>query len=72
MQLNDPELVRRQYASEAGLKVRRESQRRFRTGPDAFDVAFDVISKLNRAACSRSVAGWATSPSGSRGRRGPR
>lgn len=47
MQLNDPELVRRQYASEAGLKVRRESQRRFRRGPDAFDVAFDVISKLS-------------------------
>ncbi|HSC50925.1 MAG TPA: class I SAM-dependent methyltransferase [Gaiellaceae bacterium] len=47
VQLNDPELVRRQYASEAGLKVRRESQRRFLRGPDAFDVAFDVIAALS-------------------------
>lgn len=46
MRLNDPELVQRQYASEAGLKVRRESQRRYGSGPDAFDVAFDVISEL--------------------------
>lgn len=47
MRLNDPELVQRQYASEAGLKVRRESHRRFGRGPDAFDAAFDVISKLD-------------------------
>ena len=30
MRLNDPELVRRQYASEDGLAVRRDFQRRFR------------------------------------------
>ena len=40
MRLNDPELVRRQYASENGLAVRRDFQRRFREGPDAFDTAF--------------------------------
>jgi SAM-dependent methyltransferase len=45
MRLNDPELVRRQYASEDGLAVRRESQLRFREGPDAFDVAFDVVAE---------------------------
>ena len=47
MRLNDPELVRRQYASEAGLKVRRDSQLQFLQGLDAFDVAFDVVSQLN-------------------------
>lgn len=46
IRLNDPVLVRRQYASEDGLRVRRESQLRFREGPDAFDVAFDIVSKL--------------------------
>jgi SAM-dependent methyltransferase len=47
MRLNDPELVRRQYASESGLKVRRDAQLQFREGPDAFDVAFDQVSRLN-------------------------
>ena len=45
--LNDPELVRCQYTSEAGLKVRRDAQLQFLQGPDAFDVAFDVVSQLN-------------------------
>lgn len=43
MRLNDPELVRRQYASEDGLAVRRDFQLRFREGPDAFDVAFGAV-----------------------------
>jgi SAM-dependent methyltransferase len=44
MRLNDPLLVRRQYAQEDGLAVRRDSQLRFRDGPDAFDVAFDAVA----------------------------
>ena len=43
MRLNDPELVRRQYASEDGLAVRRDFQQRFREGPDAFDTAFEAV-----------------------------
>jgi len=43
MRLNDPALVRRQYANEDGLAVRRDFQLRFREGPDAFDVAFDAV-----------------------------
>jgi SAM-dependent methyltransferase len=43
MRLNDPELVRRQYAKEDGLAVRRDFQRRFREGPDAFDTAFEAV-----------------------------
>jgi 2-polyprenyl-3-methyl-5-hydroxy-6-metoxy-1,4-benzoquinol methylase len=46
MRLNDPELVRRQYASEDGLAVRREFQQRFREGPDAFDTAFEAVAEL--------------------------
>jgi 2-polyprenyl-3-methyl-5-hydroxy-6-metoxy-1,4-benzoquinol methylase len=45
MRLNDPELVRRQYASEDGLAVRRDFQRRFREGPDAFDTAFSAVAE---------------------------
>jgi SAM-dependent methyltransferase len=45
MRLNDPELVRRQYAQEHGLAVRRDSQLRFRDGPDAFDVAFEAVAE---------------------------
>jgi 2-polyprenyl-3-methyl-5-hydroxy-6-metoxy-1,4-benzoquinol methylase len=41
--LNDPELVRHQYASEDGLAVRRDFQQRFREGPDAFDTAFEAV-----------------------------
>ena len=47
MRLNDPELVRRQYASEDGLAVRRDFQRRFREGPDAFDTAFETVAGLH-------------------------
>jgi SAM-dependent methyltransferase len=45
MRLNDPELVLRQYAQEHGLAVRRDSQLRFREGPDAFDVAFVAVAE---------------------------
>lgn len=46
MRLNDPELVRRQYQTEAGLAVRRDAQRRFREGPDAFDTAFEAVAEV--------------------------
>jgi SAM-dependent methyltransferase len=39
MKLNDPDLVRRQYETEAGLAVRRDAVARFREGPDAMDAA---------------------------------
>jgi SAM-dependent methyltransferase len=39
VKLNDPDLVRRQYRTEAGLAVRRDAVARFREGPDAVDVA---------------------------------
>lgn len=45
MRLNDPDLVRRQYASEDGLAVRRDFQLRFREGPDAFDAAFAAVAE---------------------------
>ena len=72
MRLNDPELVRRQYASEDGLAVRRDFQRRFREGPDAFDTAFEAVAEsqprrvlevgcgmgeLRGAPCPRDVCG---------------
>jgi len=39
MKLNDPDLVCRQYQTEAGLGVRRDAVARFREGPDAVDAA---------------------------------
>jgi SAM-dependent methyltransferase len=39
VKLNDPDLVRRQYQTEAGLAVRRDAIARFREGPDAVDAA---------------------------------
>jgi SAM-dependent methyltransferase len=39
VKLNDPDLVRRQYETEAGLAVRRDAVERFREGPDAVDAA---------------------------------
>src|SRR5215210_7756399 len=44
MRLNDPELVRRQYETEAGLAVRRDAHLRFREGPDAFETAFALVA----------------------------
>jgi SAM-dependent methyltransferase len=45
IRLNDPERVRRQYETEAGLAVRRDAQLRFREGPDAFDTAFEGVAE---------------------------
>jgi SAM-dependent methyltransferase len=47
VRLNDPELVRRQYETEAGLAVRRDTQQRFRRGPDAFDTAFSAVAEVS-------------------------
>ena len=47
MKLNDPELVRRQYETEAGLEVRRAAQTRYRKGPDGFDTAFAAVSEAD-------------------------
>ena len=43
MRLNDPELVRREYATETGLAARRDAQRRYLEGPDALEVVFEKI-----------------------------
>ena len=43
MKLNDPELVRRQYATEAGLSTRRDAHLRYLQGEDAFDVAAEAV-----------------------------
>ncbi len=47
MRLNDPELVRRQYETEAGLEARREAQTRYRQGPDGFDTAFAAVAEAH-------------------------
>lgn len=44
LRLNDPELVRRQYESEAGLAVRRDAQLQFLEGTNAFDVALEAVA----------------------------
>jgi SAM-dependent methyltransferase len=41
--LDDPELVQRQYATEAGLATRREAQTRFLEGENAFDAALAAV-----------------------------
>lgn len=48
MRLNDPQLVREEYASEAGLEARR-SIYVDREGPDARDETFRVLRKLGPA-----------------------
>ena len=45
MTLNDPAVVREQYASEAGLRAR-QALYRTREGPDAREVAFETIAAL--------------------------
>jgi SAM-dependent methyltransferase len=47
LKLNDPEAVRRQYETEEGLAVRRDSQLRFLEGPNAFDVAVEAVVEAN-------------------------
>jgi SAM-dependent methyltransferase len=46
MRLSDPELVERQYANEAGLAARREAQRRYLEGPDAFEIALEAVKRV--------------------------
>jgi SAM-dependent methyltransferase len=43
MKLNDPELVRREYETEAGLAVRRETISRFLEGPNALEIALTAV-----------------------------
>jgi SAM-dependent methyltransferase len=43
VKLNDPELVRRQYETEAGLSTRREAQSRYLQGENAFEVALEAV-----------------------------
>jgi SAM-dependent methyltransferase len=47
IRLNDPELVQRQYASEEGLAVRRDSQLRYLEGTNAFDVALEAVRRAD-------------------------
>jgi SAM-dependent methyltransferase len=44
--LDDPEVVREEYASERGLAARK-SAHRFGTGPDARQIAFDAIAEVS-------------------------
>jgi SAM-dependent methyltransferase len=46
MKLNDPELVRRQYETEAGLAVRRETISRFLEGPNAIEAAVAAVVEV--------------------------
>jgi hypothetical protein len=48
VRLNDPQLVREEYASEAGLEARR-SVCADAEGPDAREVAFRVVAALEPA-----------------------
>jgi SAM-dependent methyltransferase len=45
MKLNDPELVRSQYETEAGLAVRRDTTSRFLDGPNAVDIALAAVAE---------------------------
>ncbi len=45
MKLNDPELVRREYETEAGLAVRRETISRFLEGSNAVETALAAVAE---------------------------
>jgi len=45
MKLNDPELVRREYQTEAGLAVRRDTISRFLDGPKAIETAISAVAE---------------------------
>jgi SAM-dependent methyltransferase len=47
MKLNDPELVRRQYETEEGLAVRRETISRFLEGPNAVEIALAAVAEVS-------------------------
>ena len=46
MKLNDPELVRSEYETEAGLAVRRDTISRFLEGPNAVDAALAAVAEV--------------------------
>jgi SAM-dependent methyltransferase len=46
MKLNDPELVRCEYATEAGLAVRRDTISRFLDGPNTVDFALAAVAAV--------------------------
>jgi SAM-dependent methyltransferase len=46
MKLNDPELVSCEYATEAGLAVRRDTISRFLDGPNAVDAALAAVAEV--------------------------
>lgn len=59
MQLNDPQLVKQEYATDAGLAGRIAAYR-FATGPNAPDVAFDAVAearpgRLLEVGCGQGV-----------------
>ena len=45
MRLNDPALVRREYADESGLTARMAAQALSATGPDPYAVAFEAVAE---------------------------
>jgi SAM-dependent methyltransferase len=47
VKLNDPELVRQQYETEAGLAVRRSAHIRFLRGPVAIDTALAAVAETH-------------------------
>jgi SAM-dependent methyltransferase len=49
VRLDDPALVRRQYETESGLAVRRDTIARFLEGPNAFDVAVTAVAEARPA-----------------------
>jgi SAM-dependent methyltransferase len=46
VRLNDPRVVREEYASERGLEGRRAAYR-FSTGPNAVEMAFDAVAEVS-------------------------
>ena len=53
--LNDPELVRAEYADETGLAARMAVQQSA-TGPDPYTVVFEAVSERKPGTCWRSGA----------------
>lgn len=58
MQLNDPDLVARQYADESGLEVRRRAWREFLEGPNSDDWTFDAILERAPGRVLEVGCGW--------------
>ena len=60
--LNDPELVRAEYADESGLAARMAVQQSA-TEPDPYVVVFEAVAEASPGRYWRSGAGAASSPS---------